>query len=77
MSHVHGLWYNEENGRPLSNGRKPSKRYGRLFKSPKTGLNEMLLHHKMEVAEWIDTRIRTRNSSEEPEDVGEAGMQKE
>jgi hypothetical protein len=42
----------------------------------------MLLHHKMEVAEWIDTRISMRSSSsssssEEPEDNDDAGMKKE
>ncbi|QKX55544.1 uncharacterized protein TRUGW13939_02638 [Talaromyces rugulosus] len=72
VSYTHGLWHNE--GR-----RKPSKRYGRLLESPKVGLNEMLLHHKMEVAEWIDTRISMHisSSSEEPEDNDDAGMKKE
>jgi histone deacetylase 6 len=71
VSHAHGLWHNDSR-------RKPSKRYGRLIESPKTGLNEMLLHHKPNVVEWIDTRInmRSSSSSEEPEDNDDAGLQK-
>ncbi|KAL1973489.1 hypothetical protein VTN31DRAFT_6124 [Thermomyces dupontii] len=51
VSHTHGVWNNTENRR------KPSKRYGRLIQSPRTGLNEMLLHHKHEVFKWIEDRV--------------------
>uniref|UniRef100_A0A093V872 Histone deacetylase n=1 Tax=Talaromyces marneffei PM1 TaxID=1077442 RepID=A0A093V872_TALMA len=66
VSHTHGVWHNE-------NRRKPSKRYGRLLRSPKTGLNEMLLHHKPEVLTWIDERVNARTGDETEEEEGEEG----
>jgi histone deacetylase 6 len=63
VSHTHGVWSNMENRR------KPSKRYGRLLRSPKAGLNEMLLHHKQEVIDWIETRVTIRHSSESDDSV--------
>ncbi|KAL2004581.1 hypothetical protein VTN00DRAFT_3317 [Thermoascus crustaceus] len=62
VSHTHGVWNNVE-GR-----RKPSKRYGRLIRSPKTGLSEMLVYHKKDVFEWIESRIETDESEEESEE---------
>ncbi|KAL1984364.1 hypothetical protein VTN96DRAFT_9225 [Rasamsonia emersonii] len=62
VSHTHGVWNNVE-GR-----RRPSKRYGRLIQSPKAGLSEMLVHHKHEVFEWIETRV-TATESEESEEA--------
>lgn len=53
----------------MENRRKPSKRYGRLLRSPKATLNEMLLHHKQEVFDWIETRVTTRHSSESEDSV--------
>lgn len=61
VSHTHGVWNNSENRR------KPSKRYGRLIQSPRTGLNEMLLHHKQEVFKWIEERV----TADEEDDVSE------
>ncbi|KUL85164.1 hypothetical protein ZTR_06261 [Talaromyces verruculosus] len=63
VSHTHGVWHNE-------NRRKPSKRYGRLLRSPKTGLNEMLLQHKTEVFTWIEQRVNVRTSDETDEEEG-------
>lgn len=59
------MWHNE-------NRRKPSKRYGRLQRSPKTGLNEMLLQHKAEVFTWIEKRVKGAESDEEEGDEGNA-----
>ncbi|KAL1964360.1 hypothetical protein VTN77DRAFT_7045 [Rasamsonia byssochlamydoides] len=64
VSHTHGVWNNVE-GR-----RRPSKRYGRLLRSPKAGLSEMLVHHKNEVFDWIESRV-TATESEESEESGE------
>ena len=50
VSHTHGLWNTAEARR------KPSKRYGQLIQSPRTGLSEMLTHHKTDVFKWIENR---------------------
>ncbi|KAJ5737803.1 histone deacetylase hda1 [Penicillium malachiteum] len=49
----HGIWE-----------RKPSKRYGMLRASPKSGLNEMLSEHKEEVFEWISERADEPSQNE-------------
>ncbi|KAJ9395721.1 hypothetical protein DTO282F9_7341 [Paecilomyces variotii] len=61
VSHAHGVWSNFENRR------KPSKRYGRLLRSPKAGLSEMLEHHKSDVFNWIDSRVSPEKSDESEE----------
>lgn len=58
VSHTHGVWNN------IENRRKPSKRYGRLIRSPKAGLSEMLEHHKKDVFQWIESRSVPEESEE-------------
>ncbi|KAJ5177286.1 Histone deacetylase clr3 [Penicillium canariense] len=48
VSESHGLWNNQD--------RKPSKRYGKLYKSNKTSLNEMMAEHQPQVFEWLAER---------------------
>ncbi|KKK18747.1 hypothetical protein P175DRAFT_0532574 [Aspergillus ochraceoroseus IBT 24754] len=62
VSHTHGVWKNTENRR------KPSKRYGHLLQSPKSGLSEMLMHHKDEVFQWIQSRAEQPDSDETEEE---------
>ncbi|KAJ5146545.1 Histone deacetylase superfamily [Penicillium bovifimosum] len=47
VSRTHGVWDVD---------RKPSKRYGQLIRSPRTGLNDMLAAHEEEVYKWISDR---------------------
>jgi histone deacetylase 6 len=65
VSHKHGVWNNIE-GR-----RRPSKRYGRLLRSPKAGLNEMLVYHQGDVFNWITSRVTPA------EGVSESGEEKD
>ena len=58
VSHTHGLWNTAEARR------KPSKRYGQLIQSPRTGLSEMLTHHKTDVFKWIENRADDEEESE-------------
>lgn len=67
VSHTHGVWNNVE-GR-----RKPSKRYGRLIRSPKTGLSGLLLYHKKEVFDFIESRVEASESEEESDEKNENG----
>lgn len=41
----------------MENPRKASKRYGTLIRSPKVGLNDMLIQHQAAVQSFIMTRI--------------------
>lgn len=52
--------------------RKKSKRFGALVRSPKVGLNEMLMLHRAQVTMWIGERVMRRRRVRE-EEVG-AGM---
>lgn len=61
VSHAHGVWNNVEARR------KPSKRYGHLIQSPRSGLSEMLLHHKTDVFKWIEGRADEEESEREEE----------
>lgn len=71
VSHAHGVWHTTENRR------KPSKRYGRLLRSPKAGLNEMLLHHKTEVYTWIEQRVNIRTGDETEDEEGVEDQQEQ
>ncbi|KAE8167019.1 hypothetical protein BDV40DRAFT_296049 [Aspergillus tamarii] len=62
VSHTHGVWNTVENRR------KPSKRYGHLIQSNKSGLSEMLMHHKEEVFQWIEDRADPHESEETEEE---------
>ncbi|GAB1192418.1 hypothetical protein APSETT444_001609 [Aspergillus pseudonomiae] len=62
VSHTHGVWNTVENRR------KPSKRYGHLIQSSKSGLSEMLVHHQEEVFQWIEDRADTHESEETEEE---------
>ena len=66
VSHTHGVWNN------LEGRRKPSKRYGRLVRSPNSGLSEMLVYHKDTVFGWIDNRVNAKESEDESETVGQS-----
>lgn len=59
VSHAHGLW---------KNPKKPSKRYGHLLESPRATLSEMLVHHKDEVFQWIESRVEPPESDETEEE---------
>ncbi|KAJ5688810.1 Histone deacetylase clr3 [Penicillium macrosclerotiorum] len=61
VSKTHSVWGNPD--------RKPSKRYGRLHKSEKTSLSEMLSEHKAEVFEWLAERADEEPSEEEQGDA--------
>ncbi|KAJ5626517.1 histone deacetylase [Penicillium herquei] len=64
VAKTHGIWE-----------RKPSKRYGMLRASPKSGLNEMLAEHKQEVFEWISDRADEPSQNEsEGEAEGEGDL---
>ncbi|PGH21333.1 hypothetical protein AJ80_03384 [Polytolypa hystricis UAMH7299] len=62
ISHPHHVWSSQENGKKLS------KRYGTLKRSPRKGLNEMLLFHKRDVFEWIVQRISEEEDVEEEDE---------
>ncbi|KAE8134720.1 hypothetical protein BDV38DRAFT_285494 [Aspergillus pseudotamarii] len=62
VSHTHGVWNTVENRR------KPSKRYGHLIQSNKSGLSEMLMYHKEEVFQWIEDRADPHESEETEEE---------
>ena len=51
VSHLHSVWMHADNSK------KPSKRYGRLIRSEKKGLNEMLLAHMGHVTERMLGRV--------------------
>ena len=61
VSHTHGVWITNDR-------RKPSKRYGQLVQSPRSGLSEMLMHHKEEVFRWIEEKADVRDSDETEEE---------
>lgn len=46
VSNEHLVW-------KIEGGKKPSKRFGNLVRSPKMYLNNMLVHHKEQVQEFI------------------------
>ncbi|KAI5284111.1 Histone deacetylase hda1 [Ascosphaera aggregata] len=56
-------WYKDNSlvlvwdGHLMWKGHKLSKRYGKVERSPKRTLNEMLDHHKQQVFEFIQARI--------------------
>ncbi|KAE8149612.1 hypothetical protein BDV25DRAFT_156032 [Aspergillus avenaceus] len=61
VSHAHGVWNTDDNRR------KPSKRYGHLIQSSKSGLSEMLVNHKDEVFRWIEERADDQEGESEEE----------
>jgi histone deacetylase 6 len=71
VSQAHAVW-SADAGRP-----KPSKRYGTLIQSPKRGLSEMLLHHKGDVFEWIEERVKPNESEEEEEQAEKSSRGKQ
>lgn len=62
VSHTHGVWNNVEARR------KPSKRYGHLIQSPRSGLSGMLMHHREDVFKWIEERADEEESESEEEE---------
>jgi histone deacetylase 6 len=48
VSDSHSVWKNEE--------RKPSKRYGKLYRSSKSSLSEMMTESQQQVFEWLADR---------------------
>ncbi|CEJ59885.1 Putative Histone deacetylase HdaA [Penicillium brasilianum] len=48
VSGSHGIWKDQD--------RKPSKRYGRLYKSEKSTLGEMMTENQQQVFEWLAER---------------------
>lgn len=44
----HGIWKDQD--------RKPSKRYGRLYKSEKSSLGEMMTENQQQVFDWLAER---------------------
>ncbi|KAI9368120.1 hypothetical protein BJX61DRAFT_241562 [Aspergillus egyptiacus] len=62
VSHAHGVWKSPDARR------KPSKRYGHLIQSPKSGLSEMLVYHKDEFFEWVENRVEPPDSDETEEE---------
>ncbi|WEW56248.1 Histone deacetylase hda1 [Emydomyces testavorans] len=57
VSYHHNAFKNPET-------KRPSKRYGRLLRSPKTTLNEMLLSHMKDVTKWIEDQIDEETEEE-------------
>lgn len=48
VSESHGIWKDKD--------RKPSKRYGKLYKSSKSSLSEMMTENQQQVFEWLAER---------------------
>lgn len=58
--------------------RKKSKRFGALVRSPKVGLNDMLMLHQTQVMMWIGERVIRRRRRLREEEAGAAtGMELE
>jgi len=53
VSNEHLVWN-------MDGGKKPSKRFGNLVRSPETGLNDMLVHHQEQVQDFIVERSEAR-----------------
>jgi len=64
VSHLHSVWA------PGDNSKKPSKRYGRLIRSPKKGLTEMLQAHKDQVTDFMLERIADEEGDGERDEEG-------
>ncbi|MCJ1259776.1 Histone deacetylase hda1 [Lignoscripta atroalba] len=56
VENTHPAWYPD---RP----RKPGKRFGKIIRSPVTGLNEMLMRHKGEVERFLLERITVNTAT--------------
>ncbi|EPS34986.1 hypothetical protein PDE_09951 [Penicillium oxalicum 114-2] len=64
VSESHAVWKDQD--------RKPSKRYGTLFKSSKSSLGEMMTEHQQQVFEWLADRAD--EALDETEDEADEDM---
>jgi histone deacetylase 6 len=64
VSESHGIWKDQD--------RKPSKRYGKLFKSNKSSLSEMMTENQQQVFEWLADRAD--EALDETEDEAEEDL---
>ncbi|KAF7713980.1 Histone deacetylase class 2 [Penicillium ucsense] len=66
VAETHAVWRDQD--------RKPSKRYGTLFKSTKSSLGEMMTEHQQQVFEWFAERADEALDETEDEADEDAAM---